>query len=245
MSTLADLDQHSPCRALFPRPPAAAPPLAVLVNTAGGLAGGDTIAVSVSVAADASATVTSQAAEKIYRSLGPHARVETRLDVGERAFLEWLPQETILFDGACLDRSVRANVAAGGRLLACEMLVFGRVARGETLRHGKLRDAWQIESCGRLVWIDRLGLAGDIGGRLDGIGFGGARALATAIYVGPDAAAMFPEARRVADSEAGGATLVNGVLVARFLHSEPSRVRNALAQLLARLRPLGTLPWLQ
>ncbi len=117
-TVLATLYQRSPCRVLFPRPPLGEAPLAVLVNTAGGLAGGDHVSVAVRVEAGAAATVTTQAAEKIYRSLGPDARVEARLAVGEDARLEWLPQESILFDGACLDRRLghdRAPAAACSR----------------------------------------------------------------------------------------------------------------------------------
>jgi urease accessory protein len=235
-TVLANLYQHSPCRVLFPRAPAGEPPLAVLVNTAGGLAGGDRACVTVTVEEGAAATVTTQAAEKIYRSLGPDAQVETRLAVGEDARLEWLPQESILFDGACLDRRISATVARGGRLLACETLVFGRAARGETMTRGRVREFWRIERGGRLAWIDRLGLCDGIAARLDGMGFGGARALATALYAGSDAGAFVPVARQVAEEEGGGATLVNGVLVARLLGASPARVRDGLARLLAALR---------
>ena len=235
-TVLADLYQRSPCRALFPRPRSGEPPLAVLVNTAGGLAGGDRIDVTVTVEAGAAATVTTQAAEKIYRSLGPDAQVETRLAVGEDARLEWLPQESILFDGACLDRRLSATIARGGRLLACEMLVLGRAARGESMVRGRVRDFWRIERGGRVAWIDRLGLADGIAEQLDGMGFGGARALATALYAGADVAALAPMARQVAEREGGGATAVNGVLVARLLGSSPARVRDGLAGLLGALR---------
>ena len=239
---LANLYQRSPCRVLFPRPPLGEAPLAVLVNTAGGLAGGDHVSVAVRVGAGAAATVTTQAAEKIYRSLGPDARVETQLAVGEDARLDWLPQESILFDGACLDRRLSATIARSGRLLACEMLVFGRAARGETMTGGRVRDAWRIEYGGRLAWIDRLGLSDGIAARLDGVGFGGARALATALYAGPDASALVPVARDAAEAEGGGATLVNGVLVARLLGAQPGHVRDGLARLLGAIRRvvLGT-----
>jgi urease accessory protein len=235
-SVLAGLYQRSPCRALFPRPASGEAPLAVLVNTSGGLAGGDRISVTVTVATGAAATVTTQAAEKIYRSLGPDACVETRLAVGEDARLEWLPQESILFDGACLDRRLSAAVAPGGRLLACEILVFGRAARGETMTTGRVRDSWRIERGGRLAWFDRLGLSGEIAARLDGMGFGGARALATAVYAGADATAHLPAAREAAEQEGGGASLVNGVLVVRLLGVQPGRVRDGLARLVGRLR---------
>jgi urease accessory protein len=235
-TALAGLYQQSPSHVLFPRPPAGEPPLAVLVNISGGMAGGDRSSVAVTIGAGAAATVTTQAAEKIYRSLGPDSRVETRLGVGEEGRLEWLPQETILFDGACLDRRLDATIDGSGRLLACETLVFGRVARGETMRQGNVREFWRIERGGRLAWVDRLGLSDDIAARLDGRGFGGARALATALYVGPDATTLAPTAQRAAEEEGGGASLVNGVLVARLLGANPAQVRDGLARLIALLR---------
>jgi len=245
---LADVYQRSPCRVLFPRPVGGEPPLAVLVNTSGGLAGGDRVSMSVTVEPGAAATVTTQAAEKVYRSLGPDARVETRLVVGEGARLEWLPQESILFEGACLDRRISAKLAPDSRLLACESLIFGRVARGEAMTRGRVREFWHIERGGRLAWVDRFGLLGGIAAQLDGPGFRGARALATAIYAGPDAPTMLPLARQVAEEEGGGASLINGVLVARLLDANPPYLRDGLARLLGALRraafgsPTGALP---
>jgi urease accessory protein len=116
------------------------------------------------------------------------------------------------------------------------MLVFGRAARGETMMRGRVREAWRIERDGRLAWLDRLGLSGAIGEILAGIGFGGARALATMIYAGPDAGTLLPVARDAARAQDGAATLVNGILIARLLHAEPARVRNGLARLLAAVR---------
>lgn len=235
-TVLANLYQRSPCRVLFPRPPSGQAPLAVLVNISGGLAGGDRVAVAVRVEAGAAATLTTQAAERIYRSLGPDAQVEAHLVVSEDARLEWLPQESILFDGACLDRRLSATLALGGRLLACETLVFGRAARGETMERGRVREFWRIERGGRLAWIDRFGLSGGIRARLDGAGFGGARALATALYAGADASALLPMAREFSENEGGGATLVNGILVMRLLGAQPARVRDGLARLLGAVR---------
>ncbi len=235
-SVVADLAQRVPCRALFPRPASPGVPLAVLLNTSGGLAGGDRISVTMKIGPGAAATATTQAAEKVYRSLGPDARVETALAVAAEGRLEWLPQETILFDGACLERHISAAVAHGGRLLACETLVFGRAARGEVMNRGRLLDRWRIEYGGRLVWVDRLGLAIPVRRQLDGAGFGGARALATALYVGPEADTLLPVAREAAVAEGGAASLVNGILVARLLGAEPSRVRDGVARLLRILR---------
>lgn len=239
-TALGHLYQRTPCRVLFPDPGPGEPVLAVLLTTSGGLAGGDEIRIRVAVEAGAAASVTTQAAEKLYRSLGPETTVEIDLAVAADARLEYLPQETILFDGARLERRTRAEIAAGGRLLAAEMLVFGRAAHGERLRRGRVYDGWRIRREGRLVWADALALDGDIAARLDDPhAFGGAEALATAIYVGADAAALLPQARELAED---GASLVNGVLVARLFGAPARQIRTRLVHYLSGMRAAAGLP---
>lgn len=230
-SRLAVLDQRSPLRVLFPRPVAGDPPTAALVTTSGGLVGGDRLDVAVTVRGNAAALVIGQAAEKVYRSLGSDCLVDVALGVSAGGWLEWLPQETILFDGARLRRQTALDVAADGRALAGEMLVFGRVARGETVTHGLVRDAWSVRRDGRLVWADALHMDGDdiaycLGAEA---GFAGARACATAVYVGPDAAGHLDLARGLVarDGVRAGATVCGSVLVARWLGADPGAVRAA------------------
>ncbi len=231
VSRLATLEQRTPLRVLFPRPPAGDPPTAALVTTSGGLVGGDRLDVDVAVGADAAALVVGQAAEKVYRSLGNDCRVAVTLGVGAGGWLEWLPQETILFEGARLRRQTALDVAADGRALAGEMLVFGRVARCETVTYGLIRDAWTVRRDGRLVWADALHMdSDDIAGCLSArAGFDGARACATAVYVGPDADARLDLARSLLtrDGVRAGATLCGAVLVMRWLGNEPGAVRAA------------------
>jgi len=238
-TALAHLYQRSPCRILFPNAASGDLPVAVMVTTSGGLAGGDRLHIEVEAGAAAAAVVTAQAAEKIYRSLGPDTRIEIALAVEAGAWLEWLPQETILFEGARLARRTAADIAEGGRLLACEMAVFGRTARGERFTRGLLSERWTIRRGGALAWMDALVLEEEIAERLASpFGFGGATAMATALYVGPDAAALLPLARALAlDGEArAGASLVNGVLLARFLGADARDVRAHLAAYLSYLR---------
>jgi urease accessory protein len=239
VTSLAHLFQRAPCRVLFPNSPADDLPLAALLTTSGGLAGGDRIRISVGADEGAQAIITTQAAEKIYRSLGPETRIDIALTVGADAWLEWLPQETILFDRARLARRTTAEIEPGGRLLATEMIVFGRTARGERLSAGLLHDRWTVRVAGRLVWVDALRLEGDIAGRLDApAGFDGATAIATAIYVGADAPSLLPLARALAlDSDSrAGATLVDGILLARFIGRDARVLRADLARYLADLR---------
>jgi urease accessory protein len=231
---LAHLYQQAPCRVLFPRPEPGDPPLAALLTTSGGLTGGDAVRIAIAWQPGAAATITTAAAEKIYRSLGPDARASVALRLAEEACGEWLPQETILFDGARLCRRLIFDLAPSARLLACETLVFGRAARGERLTRGRLFESWAVRRDGRLIWADALVLDGDIRARLDDPhAFGGGAAFATALYAGPEAAALLETARACAD---GAASLVGGVLLARFLGADAAAVRRALAACLSDLR---------
>jgi urease accessory protein len=234
---LARLYQRTPCRVLFPRPEPGDLPVAALLTTSGGLAGGDRLSLAVTLEPGARAVVTTAAAEKVYRSLGPDAAVTVSLAAADGTWLEWLPQETILFDGARLKRRVDVDLAPDARLLAAETLVFGRAARGERFTRGLLHESWRLRRGGALVWADALRLDGDVARLLAApAAFGGALALATAVYVGADAAALLAAARELAEAGDGAATLVNGVLVARFLAPRPEVVRRGLARYVAGLR---------
>ena len=243
-SVLSHLYQRAPCRVLFPATAIDDLPEAVLVTTSGGIAGGDRLRIAVSVEAGAAALLTSQAAEKIYRSLGPEARCAVSLQIGDGAWLEWLPQETILFQAARFSRTIEAKLSATGRLLASEMVVFGRLARGERFSSGRLQDRWRLHRGGGLIWTDTVCLEDHPGDSSEGsaldepLAFGGARAMATVVYAGPDAARHLALARSLT-GEAGcraGATLVNGTLLARFLAEDPGKLRADLAGYVAALR---------
>jgi urease accessory protein len=157
------------------------------------------------------------------------------LEVGDGAWLEWLPQETILFAESRLRRTIAARVATTGRLLAAEMLVFGRVARGERWTGGALGERWRVERAGELAWYDAMRLDGAMIDRP--AGFAGAEAFATIAYVGADAERHLPLARDLADglSCRAGATLVNGILLARFLGAA-SDTRAGLAKYVGAMR---------
>ena len=227
---LKKLDQRTPLRVIFPKGPRGSPPIAAVTLVSGGLVGGDRL--NIEIFADDKTTLSAigQSAEKVYRSNGPDSEVEIFLDVGKDAWLEWLPQETILFDGARLNRRTVARVHPNGRLLAGECLVFGRLASGEVMTQGKVRDAWEVrDTAERLDWADTLLLEGDILRTLDTPpGFGGARVYATAIYVGPDAAANLHYAKDLAGNDhevRSGATCRGNVLIARWLSEDPLALR--------------------
>ena len=198
---LARLFQKAPLRVLMPRPAPGEPPCAVLLNTSGGIVGGDALKVEVHLEAGAAAVVTTQAAEKAYRSAGADATLDVALELGDAAWLEWLPQETILFDGARLRRRLRIDATAQARLLAIDMLVFGRRARGERFQNGFLYDCWEVRIGRRLAWADALRLAPEPGALLDApFGFAGAGSFATCIFVAPDAVDRVRLARDLASA---------------------------------------------
>jgi urease accessory protein len=234
---LGDLYQRDPCRVLFPEPESGEPPLAVLLTTSGGVTDGDSLKMAVEIGPGASAVATTQAAEKIYRAAkgGGHCAIDVAVRVGEGAVLDWLPQETIVFEGARLKRRTVAEVEPGGGLLACEMVVLGRAASGERFTRGLLLDSWSVRRTGRLVWTDTLRVEGETP---TGAGFGAANALATVIGVWDEPQSRFEQARALLAAAAevrAGVTLVNGVMVARLL-GEATMVRVATIRFLTDFR---------
>jgi len=237
-SRLRHLAQEAPLRALFPTVEPDEAPEAAIVNTGGGVVGGDRYSLDIEVEAGAALTITTPAAEKIYRSGGESAEIVTHLRCGEGARLEWLPQETILFDGARLRRRLEIDLSPNARFLGVETILFGRRASGEFLNSGALRDAWTLCVGGRPIWADAIGLSGDIAAHRAGrFGIRDAAGYATIVIAGPSAAALLPRARDIAQ---GAATLVNGVLLLRFLDSDAARLRGAVIETLATFRPSAT-----
>lgn len=218
------------------------PPVAVFLNTAGGLTGGDRLAVDIAVDDAAHAIVTSQTAERAYRSAGGSAKVTGHFTVGADATLEWLPQETILFEASGLARRVDADLAANARLLMLESVVLGRKAMGEKLGTVLFRDRWRIRRNGRLVFADDIRFDGDPGRFLKGRATGAeALAVATLADCDPDAEDRLPLARSLLEDLPAGTTRAaasswNGVLVARFVAGDSRDLRNALTSFLTRYR---------
>lgn len=238
---LADLYQRAPCRVLFPAAEADEPVQAVLLTTSGGLTGGDRTRVAVAMGSDTRATVTTQAAEKIYRALpvAGDAVVQVELRVDGGAWAEWLAQETILFEGSRLRRLFTAEMSATGRLLAVESIVFGRTAMGEHFDTGMLHDAWRIRRDGKLIWADALHLEGDVR-KLRGMpfGFGTSVACSTVLYVGADAPRQLGEARRLLSESSlpGGATSLDGIMLVRIMADDAVELRAAVMKLIAGIR---------
>jgi len=235
---IAALRQEGAARVRFPRPVADGIPEAVLLNTAGGLTGGDRIDISVALAPQCEATVTSAAAEKVYRSLGEAAAIGVELQLGESASLCWLPQPTILFNSSKLDRRTSVHMAAGARLLAVEVLIYGRAAMGEAVSRGSIRDAWRVRRDGRLVLADTTRVSGAVADVLDrGATLDGARATAMLLYIAPDAEARLDEVRVLLGhaSSTAGASSWDGILLVRAAARDARQLQHDLQPIVVRL----------
>lgn len=243
--TVADRFFQSGClKARFAAPDPRRTADLILINTAGGLTGGDNLAIDVCWGQATHSTVTSQAAEKIYRSIAGTARITTVLEIGPEACGEWLPQETILFNRAALERDITVHLARGARFLGLEAVIFGRSAMGETVVVGRLRDAWRVRREGRLIYADALDMNGAIAETMRKRAIaGGANALATLLWTGPEAAAMRDRLRAVFGDEAGVAcSSWEGMLAVRFAADAGATLRRQIVQALGVLRPGRTLP---
>lgn len=231
---LARLYQSDPLRVLFPNVGPGETETGTLVTTSGGLVGGDDLTIKLACGAGATARVVGQAAEKIYRSMGDDVRIEMSLTAGPGSWLEWLPQETIIFDTARLRRRTVLHVAPGGRILAGEIIVLGRTAMGETVTGGLVHEAWDVRRDDRLVWADTVHLDDHMPATLAAnAGLNGAHAFASIVYVGDDAGDALATARELLPDEldpAGlcvGATCIGDVLVVRWLDRDARRLRDA------------------
>jgi urease accessory protein len=222
-----------------------APNETILINTAGGVAGGDEFRWKIAAGRGAHAAITTQACEKFYRSHGPPAHVATNLAAEAKARIDWLPQESILFDGARLNRTLEADLAPDARLLAVEAYVIGRLAMNETSVTGSIRERWRIRRDGRLVFADSLALAGSLTGHLDkpAVAAGG-RALATVLLCAPDAEKFARRTRALLDVPNAGVSGFDGKLVARLVTADGYSLRRLLIPLLELLKesPLPK-PW--
>jgi urease accessory protein len=217
---------------------------AVLVNTAGGIAGGDRHDLAVSVESGAALTITTAAAEKIYRSLGPAAEITAQLSVAAGARLSWLPQETIMFDQARLKRRIDVELAADAALLMAEAVVFGRSAMGEAVARGAFSDCWRVRRGDRLVFAETVRLDGAIADKLaaPAVANGGI-AIATVLAV-PGDDAMVERVRAQAYGGEVGVSVWNGLAVARLCAKDGARLRHDLMAVMTAMG--GALPrlWL-
>ncbi len=239
-SVLDALEERGCCKCRLPRVRRGAALEAVMLNTAGGITGGDRLSYAAEAGPGTWLTVASQTAERAYRVRGPEVgRVETRLRAGPGARLEWLAQETILFDGCALERRTVVDIAGDATLLLVEPRVLGRAAMGETVRAARLRDALDLRRDGRLIWADRLRLDGDAARATSSLAtLGGALAFATLVYAATDAESRLSRARDLLGDGDAAASAFDGTLVARIVSPNGYDLRQRLAAFLAGFRDL-------
>ncbi|KKB12832.1 urease accessory protein UreD [Devosia geojensis] len=217
---------------------------AVLINTAGGLTGGDDLSWTVEAAPGARLALTTQACERVYRTTGPTARVETRLSVGAGAHVDWLPQETILFENSALDRRIEIDLDERASLTAIEAILLGRDAMGEEACHARLSDSWRIRRKGRLVHAEATRLAGHPAFERDAPSLlAGMRAFASLVHIAPDAERRLPAIRaRLAGDPRIAASAEGERLVIRAMAQSGLALRRMIVPIVADLSGAGSLP---
>ena len=228
-TVIADLRQQGSLKALFPRVRGDALQ-AVFLNTAGGLTGGDAMRIDVTAGQGAHVVLSSQAAERAYRAQpGQTARMEVTLDVGPGGRIDWLPQETILFDAAALNRKLTVHLAADATALLVEPVIFGRTAMGEVVHDLHFTDQWRVSRDGALVFADAVRMTGDADALLARKAIAdGAGAMATLLLASPKAAAFadldLPE-------NCGASLIADDLLLVRLLAADGFALRRALVPL--------------
>lgn len=244
-TTVRDLYQAGCLKVRLPRNTHHQASEAVLINTSGGLTDGDRLDVNCSWGEGASACVTTQACERIYKSRGEAAHISTKLCLAPGAEAFWLPQETIVFHGGRLQRSTEVRLEKGARLLASEAVILGRPAMGEEVRAGLLRDQWTVRVDGKRVFVDSLELDGDLAARLDRLSTGsGGRAFATIIHCGADLEAAHSALIPCLENSTicAGCSNLGQVLLARLLAPSGYHLRKALVEVLQVLGKGRALP---
>ncbi len=216
---------------------------AILINTSGGLTGGDVIEWSVAAAASTRLAVTTQANEKIYKAAADTASVSTRISIEPNASVHWLPQETVLFDEASLTRRLDVELSDNSEFLAVEAVLLGRKAMGEAVQQGLFRDRWRIRQNGSLLHAEDVKFEGEIA-RLyqQAAVLSGHVAFATLFYTGPLADALLPRLRACLEGAAGGASCWNGKIIARVVAPDGYALRKILTPAISVLRNGAPVP---
>lgn len=217
-------------------------PEVVFLNTSGGLTAGDSLSLSLCLGAGVAAVATTQTAERAYRAGdGPAAQVQVSLSVAAGGWLDWLPQEMILFNGARLHRDTDISLGPDAGCLTVETLVLGRAAMGERVTQLDLRDSRTIRQGGRPVAAERLHLHDAALARQGAAMLAGARAIATLIRIGPGDWLAPVRAALTEPGVTGAASAVGNRLVVRLAAPDLWPLQQQLRRLLCVLRP-GPLP---
>ena len=231
-SRLDDLYQKGCLKALFPDRDDHVE--AVLINTSGGITGGDRLEVKARAKSNAHMAISTQACERVYRAQADSiGKVNTALTVSDGAMLAWLPQETIFFDGGQLERTLTVNLEKSARALVIEPVLFGRLAMGETQLNGHFRDRIDVSIDGDLVYRDTTLLAGDITAKLARPAVAsGMQAMATLLYRAPDAAGYQAQLAAYLNPTSGSSLLSKDFLALRFLALDGQELRKMMLPIL-------------
>ena len=211
---------------------------AVLVNTAGGMAGGDAFDLAVAVGANAHLVVTSAAAEKVYRSLGPRTTVNIKMNVSAGGTLAWIPQETILFNDFRLARTIEVDLDAEARLLLVEPVVFGRAGMGEVVAQGELHERWRVRREGRLIYADGVRLAGAVADTLGKPAVAAYGLAVATLLLAPGDEVDADKVRALTENFRGevGVSAWNGIALVRFCAADGGALRHDLMSVLCAFR---------
>ena len=234
--SLAHLHQSGCLKALMPKNHSDIPEV-VLINTAGGITGGDKLSVTVELKERVRATVTTQTAERVYKAGHDLGKVEVQLNLKQDSFLDWLPQETILFDKSALKRKITVNMHKTSKLFMVESIILGRSAMGETLTNNLFVDHWRILQENKLVYTESLKLSN--ASELSGLAtLGENKALATLLYVAPNAEEKVQHMRALLEQcdLVSAASAWDGKLVTRLITDSPQRLRAALIFIISEFR---------
>lgn len=217
-----------------------------MMNISGGLTGGDQLSIDITVDEGASATVTTPACEHIYRSNGGDATIDQRLRVGRAGRLDWIPQETIVYDRGRARRRLAVELDDDAEITIAETVILGRTAMGEVLSDGGLSDFWTVYRHGRLLYADAIRIAEPVPAALGSpTTLKDMRAFATLLHVGKDMISKRDAMRAgfdLAPENPAGASIIGDVLVARMAAPLGASLRNSLIPALACLRAPLPLP---
>lgn len=239
---ITDLYQDGAFKIRFPQRTATPGVEAILINTSGGLTGGDALTFSCKAGSATRLSVTTQACERVYRSLGNEATYDVTLTLAEGADLRWLPQETILYDSSRFRRKVNIEMARDARLLLVETAIFGRQDMGEVYRSGLFEDCWHIKSDGVWIHAEQFSIAGNVSSLSHPAGANGYLAMATLLLVAPDAESLLRACREILDNARdvlGGASFLqmdtHGKLVVRAIGRSGYALRKATTRMISAL----------
>jgi urease accessory protein len=216
---------------------------AIVLHPPSGIAGGDHLAITAEIGAAAHAQLTTPGAGKWYRSGGTDAAQRIDFMVGDDATLEWLPQETIIFDGAQARMETRVSLAAGSRYIGWDILCLGRAAAGERFEHGRFDLFFRVDRDSKPVWLERGGFDGGDPMLSSPAGWAGATVCATLLCTFPElpqqSAGLLESCRAIApaDDASHALSVLPGILVARYLGDSSEAARHWFADLWAILRP--------